>query len=753
MKKPLKFNELGLSPETLAVLEKRGFEEPTPIQSQAIPILLQDDIDIIGQAQTGTGKTAAFALPIIEKLNEDTKEVQALILAPTRELAVQVSDEISSYKGNRKYSVIPIYGGQHITEQIRHLKKGAQIVVGTPGRILDHLRRRTLKLGGIRFLVLDEADEMLNMGFIDDVEEIMAQCNEKKQVALFSATMPARIEALTTKYMKEVQRVVVQKQQITADLTDQLYFEVRSQDRFEALCRIIDMEEEFYGLIFCRTKVDVDQIAAKLIERGYDADCIHGDITQKQRENVLKKFKEKRSTILVATDVAARGLDINNLSHVINFALPQEPEAYVHRIGRTGRAGKKGVAITFITPSEYRKLAVIQRLAKADIRKEQVPEIADIIQIKRDRLSSEIVETMREGKLEAFGEMGFGLMNKFSVEELVPALLKLIIQDRLDESQYKEIGKPSSSPGKGKTRLLVALGRKSGYTPRKLIDFLTTETGLHDRFIDDLLLRDDFSFITVPTADAERIVKQFDEKAKGKRPLIVIAKGDKKEGGRGRESKGSDRSSRPAYGGRDKRPDRERKSGDRPSRPGYAGKDKFEKRDYKSSDRPSRPAYGGRDKGPDGERKSSDRPSRPAYAGKDKFEKRDHKSSDRPSRPAYGDRDKGPDGERKSADRPSRPGYAGKDKFEKRDHKSSDRPSRPGYAGKDKFEKRDHKSSDRPSRPAREDRDTRKDKEPSKSEQGDKKPKKDYRQMSKPSDKKKGKGKKKDKNKGKRKKA
>ncbi|MCK5241009.1 DEAD/DEAH box helicase [bacterium] len=567
MKKAKTFDELGLSPETLAVLEKRGFEEPTPIQSQAIPVLLQDNMDIIGQAQTGTGKTAAFALPIIEKLNDASKQVQALILAPTRELAIQVSDDITAFKGNRKFHVIPVYGGQHITEQIRHLKKGAQIVVGTPGRILDHLRRRTLKLGGISFLVLDEADEMLNMGFIDDVEEIMAQCNEDKQVALFSATMPDRIEALTKKYMKEIKRVVVKKQQITTDLTEQIYFEVRSADRFEALCRIIDVEEEFYGLIFCRTKVDVDEITAKLIERGYDAEGIHGDVTQKQRGNVLKKFKDKRNNILVATDVAARGLDINNLSHVINYALPQDPEGYVHRIGRTGRAGKKGVAITFITPSEYRKLAFIQRIAKADIRKEQVPEVSEIIKIKRNRLTGEIVDIMKQGQLEDFHDMAFGMLNKYPVEELVPTLLKLLIQDRLDESQYTEIARPSSSPDAGgKTRLLIGFGRTAGYTPKKLIDFIKKQTGLHDRFIDDLLLRDDFSFVTVPFADAEKMVKLFEEKAKGGRPLIVKAKGGKKPGSSGRGRSGNERRSQTGGEDRDRRSAGDRSKGSRDSR-------------------------------------------------------------------------------------------------------------------------------------------------------------------------------------------
>jgi ATP-dependent RNA helicase DeaD len=527
MKEFKSFRDLGLSEESLAVLEKKGFEKPSPIQSSAIPILLNKENDIIGQAQTGTGKTAAFGLPIIEMLDDDIENIQALILAPTRELAIQVSDEINSFKGNRDFKVIPIYGGQHIIEQIRHLKKGVQIVVGTPGRILDHLRRKTLNLKSISFLVLDEADEMLNMGFIEDVEQIMAACNKDKQVALFSATIPDQIEALVSKYMRKVKRVVLKKKQITTDLIEQIYFEVKEQDKFEALCRIIDIEEEFYGLIFCRTKVDVDQYAGRLIERGYDAEAIHGDVTQKQRENVLKKFRSRRVNILVATDVAARGLDITDLTHVINLSLPQEAEGYVHRIGRTGRAGKKGVAITFITPSEYRKLAYIQRIAKTDIKREKIPEIAEIISIKRSRLTKEIVGQIQTGELQEFEAMTEALTAKYDSSEIIPALLKMIVQDRLDENKYAEIAQPSSSPDmKGKTRLFIGLGKREGYNAKNLVAFIKQKTGLKDKDIEDVTLRDDFSFIAVPFQEAEKIVKQFKEKAKGRKPLIVKATSD-----------------------------------------------------------------------------------------------------------------------------------------------------------------------------------------------------------------------------------
>jgi len=375
----IKFEHLGLSQRVLDAIYKKGFEEPSRIQTLTIPVMLRNDTNIIAQAQTGTGKTAAFGLPLIEMINSGERSVQALIITPTRELAIQVSEEIASLKGSSGIQVIPIYGGQSIDQQLRRLKKGVHIVVGTPGRVIDHIKRKTLNLKDIEYLILDEADEMLNMGFIEDMEEIISHTNSQKRTLLFSATMPLRIKALASKYMGDYEFITVKKQQLTTNLTEQIYYEVKAADKFEALCRIIDIEEDFYGLVFCRTKNDVDSVVGHLIERGYDADAIHGDISQGQREKTLDKFKKKRINVLVATDVAARGIDVSNLTHVINYSLPHDPESYVNRIGRTGRAGKQGTAITFITPSEYRKLMFIQRIAKTDIKKSKVPNIKDII--------------------------------------------------------------------------------------------------------------------------------------------------------------------------------------------------------------------------------------------------------------------------------------------------------------------------------------------------------------------------------------
>ncbi|MGR3221429.1 MAG: DEAD/DEAH box helicase [Candidatus Anammoxibacter sp.] len=523
MEKLEKFKALGLSDNTLRALKKKGYEEPTPIQEKTIPLLLEGKLDIIGQAQTGTGKTAAFGIPIIERIKEKSKTVQALILAPTRELAIQVSEELNTLKGNKNLHIIPVYGGQSIDQQFRRLEKGVDIVVGTPGRIIDHLNRGTLKIDKILFMVLDEADEMLNMGFVDDVEDILKRTNSEKKTLLFSATMPKPILAIAKKYMNKHEFISVKGLDLTSNLTDQIYFEVSSSDKFEALCRIIDIENEFYGLIFCRTKVDVDTVSGKLNDRGYDADALHGDISQNQREKILNKFKKQRINILVATDVAARGIDIVDMTHVINYSLPQDPESYIHRIGRTGRAGKDGTAITFVTRSEYRNLLLIKKGAKTNIRKEKLPEIADIIKTKKLRIREELGNIIKEGDCKDYLEMARDLLQENDAEEALASVLKYSFRDELDESSYNKI-KEVSIDVKGTTRLFVARGRAEGMTPKKLVDFVKQETNISDRDIKDVRIFETFSFITVPFEEAELILEIFKRKTKGKRPIIVKAK-------------------------------------------------------------------------------------------------------------------------------------------------------------------------------------------------------------------------------------
>ncbi|MCK4643502.1 DEAD/DEAH box helicase [bacterium] len=526
------FEALGLDERSLMALDKKGFEEPTPIQKEVIPILLKNEVDVIGQAMTGTGKTAAFGLPIIENLDMGVTHVQAIILTPTRELAIQVAEEIYSLRGGRRFKVLPIYGGQSISGQLRRLKSGVEIVVGTPGRILDHIGRKTLDLSKISFLVLDEADEMLNMGFIDDIETIIEATNDTKRVALFSATMPARIRQLSKKYMGETKLIRVENKQLTTDLTEQIYFEVNKRDKLEALCRIIDLENEFYGLIFCRTKVAVDELANRLIDRGYNADGLHGDISQQMRIRILDKFKEKRTMILVATDVAARGLDVQDLSHVINYSLPQDPLSYIHRIGRTGRAGKTGTAITFITPDEYRKLSYIKREAKTDIQKGTLPEVEEIIDLKRNNIITKIDAAVKEETGKLYRKMAQQLLQENYPEDVIAAIIKMTYSDELDASNYTKMRagrKDRGIEGEGKTRVFVSLGKKDGYTPKKVVEFIKNSIKIKDRFIDDVTVMTDFSFVTLPYQDAEEIIALFKKKAKGKLPLIT--KANKPSGG------------------------------------------------------------------------------------------------------------------------------------------------------------------------------------------------------------------------------
>ncbi len=518
-----RFLQLGVSEGTLTALKKKGFEAPTPIQEKIIPMLMDHDRDLVGQAQTGTGKTAAFGIPIIEKIAERSKKVQVLILVPVRELAIQVAEEINSLKGKKKLRIVPIYGGQSIELQLKSLRKGVDVVVGTPGRVLDHLERGSLSLQQVSYVVLDEADEMLNMGFIEDVERILTLTPPERTTLLFSATIPPEIRAVARKYMNDYEMITVDKKQITVDLTDQIYFEVSAADKFEALCRIIDIEKDFYGLVFCRTKVDVDHIATHLIDRGYDAEALHGDISQSQREKISQKFKKKRINILVATDVAARGIDIHNLTHVINYSIPQDPDSYVHRIGRTGRAGNEGTAITFITPEEYRKLMYIKKAARTDIRKEKLPKIQEVINVKKSRIKSEIEELAQSEISEEYRQMAQELLDGNDPEMAVAALLKYTFRNELDPGNYNEI-RDAFPPIQGKTRLFVAWGKKDRMGKRKLVDFIEKKAGIDQRKIDNVQVFDSYSFITVPFREAERILRSFQKENGGRRPAVEIAR-------------------------------------------------------------------------------------------------------------------------------------------------------------------------------------------------------------------------------------
>ena len=518
------FAALGLSEKTIKALAKKGFEEPSPIQALTIPVLLKGEKDVVGQAQTGTGKTAAFGLPILEMIDKSNGNVRAIVLAPTRELAIQVAEEINSFANGRKLKIVPVYGGQSIELQIRQLKKGVDIVVGTPGRVQDLIDRKILKLDKLEYFILDEADEMLNMGFVEDIEKILESTNKDKRMLFFSATMPKEILKIAENHMrKDYEIIKVESKELTTNLTDQIYFEVKQKDKFEALCRIIDLEPDFYGIVFCRTKNDVNELAGKLNDRGYDAGELHGDITQNHREVTLNRFKARKLNILVATDVAARGIDVNDLTHVVNYAIPQEAESYVHRIGRTGRAGKEGTAITFMTPSEYKKLLQIKRITKTDIRKEKLPEIKDVILSRKHRIIEKVTNILQEGKLDDFSDMAKELLKKGNPEEIVASLLKSAYEDVLDTSNYNEI-EEATVDDTGKTRLFIALGRVDKITPKKLVEFIVKESNVDSNKLKGVEVYENFSFMSVPFAEAEVILDIFKKIRKGRKPLVEKAK-------------------------------------------------------------------------------------------------------------------------------------------------------------------------------------------------------------------------------------
>lgn len=533
------FRGLGLSDKTLEALSEKGFSEPTDIQRECIPLLLENKLDVIGQARTGTGKTAAFALPILETIDEKDKSTQALILAPTRELAMQVASEIDSLKGKREISVDAIYGGTSYENQFKKLKKGLQIVVGTPGRIQDHLDRGTLDISKISFAVLDEADEMLDMGFVEDIEKILANSPKDKRMLLFSATMPDPILRLAENFMRDYTVVRIKKQESEEVLTEQYYYDLRESDKMEALCRIIDYSDDFYGIVFCKTKVQCEEIGRKLSERGYNAEALHGDLSQKQREIILQNLRDHKIKILVATDVAARGIDVQELTHVINFTIPQDPEVYIHRIGRTGRAGKKGTAITFVTPSEARKFGFIKRISRMSIEKGTLPSSNDIILKKKERILDKVKASFNEQALE-YEEIAANLLEEEDSFVVVKALLKLLYKNELDKSQYhtiRSLEKPQDKKKKtkddkaiddgGTTRLFIAMGRKDGLTKRLLANMLIERCRVRDEDIQNIEVMDEFSFINVPSMYADLIINAFKTRGEKGKPLIVKAKAEK----------------------------------------------------------------------------------------------------------------------------------------------------------------------------------------------------------------------------------
>ena len=425
------FRDFPIDKKIIRSIEEMGFEEATPIQEKVIPIVLEGK-DVIGQAQTGTGKTAAFGIPLIELIDPEEQNIQGIVITPTRELAIQVAEELQKISKFKRVGVLAIYGGQEIDRQIRALKKKPQIIVGTPGRLQDHLRRRTIRLQEIRTVVLDEADEMLDMGFFEEIQVIMESIPEERQTLLFSATMPPKIKELAVRFLKNPEHISVIPKELTVPNIDQLYVEVPEREKFDSLCRLIDIDNPELSIVFGRTKRRVDELSEGLVVRGYQAAGIHGDLTQRQRDDVMRKFREGHLDILVATDVAARGLDISGVTHVYNFDIPQDPESYVHRIGRTGRAGKKGVAVTFVVPREVEYLRTIERIAKTKLKRRPLPSVSEVLQGKQRIAVTQIIDIVKKGDLGNFREAAEELLNQYDSVSLVSAAIKVLTKDNDD---------------------------------------------------------------------------------------------------------------------------------------------------------------------------------------------------------------------------------------------------------------------------------------------------------------------------------
>lgn len=500
------FHDFGISDSMLVSLSEMGFEEPTPIQKIAIAPALQGR-DLIGQAQTGTGKTAAFGIPVIERRPvEKSRFPYVIALVPTRELAVQVSEELSHIGARSGAVCLPVYGGQSIEIQIKSLKRGVDIIVGTPGRVLDHIRRKTLVLKDIKTVILDEADEMLNMGFIEDIKRILAETPDERQTMLFSATMPKEILRLAKAYMKKPVHLGVDAGEIIVPKIKQVFYEVSEENKIKALTRLLDVEGPSLTLVFCHTKREVDDVSGKLGQMGYPAGAIHGDFTQSHRDEMMRKFKKGDIDVLVATDVAARGLDIPDVSHVINFSIPQNPEGYIHRIGRTGRAGKSGIAITLITPRQYRQLRLIEQSAKTSIKKAKLPSSAEVRKAKEDGLEANIGDVITEGKQAGLYALVNRLFEKYTPKDAMAAALNMIIGPEAFGDEFEETGAFSSLPKKDLVRLFMTIGKMDQIKVGDIVKSISAEAGIPVWKIGNIALMDKYSFVEVPADLADRVI-------------------------------------------------------------------------------------------------------------------------------------------------------------------------------------------------------------------------------------------------------
>ena len=564
----MKFDELQLDERILRAVTEMGFEEASPIQAQAIPVAMEG-LDMIGQAQTGTGKTAAFGIPLLQKVDPKVKKLQAIVLLPTRELAIQVADEVRRLaKFMHGIKVVPIYGGQDIVKQIRSLKDGTQIIIGTPGRVMDHMRRKTVKIDYVHTVVLDEADEMLNMGFLEDMETILSQLPEERQTMMFSATMPPAIAEIARKFQKDPVMVRVVKKELTVPKVTQYYYEVKPKNKVEVMCRLLDLYAPKLSIVFCNTKKQVDELVQALQGRGYFAEGLHGDLKQIQRDRVMNSFRNGRTDILVATDVAARGIDVGDVEAVFNYDIPQDDEYYVHRIGRTGRAGREGKAFSLVVGREVYKLRDIQRYCKTRIIPQAIPSLNDITEIKVEKLLDQVEEVMNDSDLSKM----VGIIEKKLIEEeytsldLAAALLKMAMgednEDIIDSfeparsledldrygrefsrGRGRTVGAGRNNRRRGATdraavdyivdgdgdnmaRLFINIGKDQRVTPGDILGAVAGESGMPGRLVGSIDMYDGYTFVDVPVRYADEVLKAMSHaRIKGRNIHVEKANG------------------------------------------------------------------------------------------------------------------------------------------------------------------------------------------------------------------------------------
>lgn len=529
----MKFEELNIDERILRAIEDMGFEETSPIQTQAIPAVCEG-IDVVGQAQTGTGKTAAYTIPMLMKINPQIKKPQAIVLCPTRELAVQVAEEIRKLaKYMSDINVLPVYGGQEIVRQIKSLKTGVQIIVGTPGRVMDHMRRKTVKFDNINMVILDEADEMLDMGFREDMETILTDTPQDRQTVMFSATMPKAIMDIARNFQKDAKVIKVVRKELTVSNIEQFYYEVRPKNKTEVLCRLIDIYNPRLSVVFCNTKRQVDELISELKGRGYFADGIHGDMKQQQRDRVMDDFRSGKVDILIATDVAARGIDVDDVDMVFNYDIPQDEEYYVHRIGRTGRAGRSGMALSFISGKEVYKLKDIERYCKTKILAKPVPSLDDVKNTKVDNMFEKIKQTIEEGGLTDMVNLVEEHVNQeeYTSMDMAAALLKMLIGDTLEredevENFHFDIDKDDSRM----VRLFINIGKKDKIKPSNILGAIAGESGMPGKLVGAIDMMDNYTFVDVPAIHAEKVLKAMNDNVQIKGRRVNMEKANQTRG-------------------------------------------------------------------------------------------------------------------------------------------------------------------------------------------------------------------------------